>query len=352
MIIRIDSATAQRMDAVSGDANLSAFFARQLEYVESELRTVDYGPRKATKLIPAESKGGDNKWYTWRLFDRVGSWKFGSSNMEDVPMVDVFGAELPVPIRMIAGGYKYNIQELLAGRQAAANRPNDPSIQIDVQRARACFDAYEMWIDNIAWFANATKPAWAGVGGIFYNPYVPTVACVAGVTESNTKIHWFNSAGVRQKHQVDILTDLDNLLKAIRVQSMDNYQADTVVMPIQHFNMLSTTPMSTQYPLTTILKFWLGNHPEITTVETLVNALNVPAGGVLTSATDVIWAYRKSPDILKLELPRMFTQLPVQERGFNYIVPCWATIAGVIVYKPLAMAFLTGTSTNGVSDNT
>jgi hypothetical protein len=343
--------TKAKLDAVAPNTNLGDYFARQLEYVESELRTVEYGPMKARNLIPFTSVAGDNKWYTWRLFDRVGSWRFGSSDMEDVPMVDIFGAELPIPIRMIAGGYKYNVQELLAAKQAASNRPNDPSIQIDVQRAKACFDAYEQWIDNTAWFGDYTKAKWAGVGGILYNPYMPTIAAAAGVTNSNTKIHWFSSAGVRQKEQMDILTDLNNLLTYIRTNSMDRYQADTLVLPIKHHAMLTSTPMSTSYPNKTIMQFFLENHPEITTIETVVAVNNVPAGGVLSSATDVIWAYKKSNDVLKMENPRMFTQMPVQERGFNYIIPCWATTAGVIVYKPLAMAFLTTTSANGISDN-
>jgi len=49
-----------------------------------------------------------------------------------------------------------------------------------------------------------------------------------------------------------------------------------------------------------------------------------------------------------LVLPRQFTMQPVQEVGFNFKIPCWATTAGVITKRPKAMCMLIGTSVNGL----
>jgi hypothetical protein len=335
----------QKLDAI--DSNLSIFFQRQLEFIESDLNFVEYGELKSFKHIPIESRGGDNLWYTWRLFDKVGKWKIGGDDADDVPEVNIMGAELPVPIRMLTGGFKYNVRELLAGKQAAANHPDQPSLQIEMQKAKACFEAYQQLIDTIAWFANPDSKAYAGLTGVFYNPYIGTVAAAAGVTNSNTKTTWFNSSGVLQKDPIDILRDMDNLLTSIKVATLDRYAADTVLMPIEHYNALVNTPLSAQYPLINIMQKFRENHPEVTMVDTLVNAKNVPAGGSLASATDVILGFKKDPDVVKIVLPRTYTMLPIQERGFNYIVPCYATTAGVITKKPKAMAMLTGTSVDG-----
>ena len=115
-------------------------------------------------------------------------------------------------------------------------------------------------------------------------------------------------------------------------------------MPIWHYNALVNTPLSSQYPLITIMQRFREDHPEITMVDTLVNAESVTAGGNISTASDIILAYKKDPDVCKLVLPRTYTMMPVQERGFNYIVPCYATTAGVITKKPKAMCMLTGTS--------
>ena len=333
----------QKLDSI--DSNLSVFFQRQLEFIESELNFVEYGELKSFKHIPIESRGGDNLWYTWRLFDRVGTWKIGSDDADDIPEVNIMGSELPVPIRMLTGGFKYNVRELLAGKQAAANHPDQPSMQIEMQKAKACFEAYQQLVDKSAWFANASSKAYAGLTGVFYNTYIGTVAATAGVTNSNTHTTWFGStAGVRIKDPIDILTDLDKLLTSIRVETLDRYAADTVLMPIEHYNMLVNTPLSAQYPLINIMQKFRENHPEVTMVDTLVNAKSVPAGGSISTASDIILAFKKDPDVCKLILPRTYTMLPIQERGFNYIVPCYSTTAGVITKKPKAMAMLTGTS--------
>ena len=330
------------VDAIDG--NLSIFFQRQLEFIESELTFVDYGELSSWKHIPIESKGGDNKWYTWRLFDRVGTWKIGGEDSDDVPEVNIMGAELPVPIRTITGGFKYNIQELLNGAQAARNS-NGPSILIEQQKATACMEAYQQLIDQICWFADPTKAIYAGLTGIFYNSYIPTFSVALGTTSGKTT--WFNGTGVAQKTADEILYDLNLVPIGIRVNTKNRYAADSVLFPILHFNYLATTRIP-DVTGKTILQFWLGTHPEITTIDVYLPGDSVPAGGNLATATDVIFFYKKTPDVLKLTIPKQFTMQPVQERGFNYIVPCWATTAGVITKRPKAMGMLIGSSVGGI----
>lgn len=354
-IVRYDGKVAEvrGIDFIGGhvakldgiNSNLSVFFQRQLEYIESELNFVEYGDLKSWKHVPIESKGGDNLWYTWRLFDKVGKWKISSDDADDIPEVNIMGAELPVPIRMLVGGFKYNVRELLAGKQAASNNPNAPSLMVEQQKAIACQEAYQQFIDQLCWFANPAAPAYAGLTGLFYNPYISTVAAATGGTSS--KIAWFNTTGGLWKTPDEVLIDLNALLTLIRVNTLDRYAADTILMPIEHFNMLATTRVGTNSDIT-ILKFFLGTHPEITTIDTLVPAKSVPAGGNISTATDIILAYKKDPKVVKVVLPRQYTMMPIQERGFNYIVPCYATTAGVITQRPKAMAMLTGTSNGGV----
>ena len=336
---------APRLDGVND--GLSVFFQRQLEYIESELRFVEYGELKSWKHMPIESRGGDNLYYTYRLYDKVGKWKIGAQENDDVPSIDINGAELQTPIRPLMGGFKYNVQELLAGQQARSNYPNAPSVMIEQQKANATMVAYQQIIDDICWKANPADQNYAGLTGFFYNTNIPTVASAVGGTSGKTT--WFNGSGTPQKTFDEVIIDLNNLINSVRINTLDVHAVDTLLMPIKHFTYLANTPTNFGgFMGLTILKFFLMNHPEITSVDTLVPATNVAAGGSIATATDLIVAYKKNPDILKLEIPRTFTMLPIQERGFNYIVPCWATTAGLIVRRPLACAMLTGSSVNGL----
>ena len=351
MATRLDYIGQYKAKLDSVNDGLSVFFQRQLEFIESELRYVEYAELKSWKHLPVDSRGGDNLVYTYRMYDKSGKWKIGAQDTDDVPNIEISGGEVSTPIRPLLGGFKYNVQELLAGKQAAGNYPNAPSIMIEQQKAQACQLAYQQIVDNIAWLANPSDKNFAGLTGVFYNPNIPTVAAATGGTSS--KVSWFNASGVPQKTFDEVIIDLNNLVNKIPINTLDLYRADTILMPIKHYTYLASTPTNYGGMMgMTILKFFLMNHPEITTIDTLVPASGVTGGatgyGNLTATTDVILAYKKDPNVAILEVPRQFTLQPIQERGFNYIVPCWATCAGVIVRRPLAFAMLTGTSVNGI----
>ena len=71
----------------------------------------------------------------------------------------------------------------------------------------------------------------------------------------------------------------------------------------------------------------------------LANHAAIVGGG---DSTNIMIAYEKNSDIFTLELPVPFRQLPAQERGLEFVVPCFGRIGGVIIYKPLAMKILEG----------
>jgi hypothetical protein len=335
------------LDAI--DANLSVFFQRQLEYFESEIQFIQYGELKARKHIPFTARAGDNKVYTWRMFDKVGSWRYGSDENKDINEVNVMGGEVSTPIRIIEGGFKYNIQELLAGKQAATNYPNAPSILIEQQKQLACLEAYNQLIEKIAWFADPTDPSYCGHSGVFYNPYMPTVDAILGSTSGKYK--WFGPTGGLVKTGPEIVRDLNLLCTTIRTATIDIYQGDTLLMPIPHYNAMTTNPYSELWPNKTIMQFFLDAHPEIKWIDTLVPAQNVAAGGNISTTSDVILLYKKDPDVFKFEAPRPFTQLPIQEVGYNFLIPCWATVAGIIMKRPKACCMLLGTGIDGVGSN-
>ena len=90
---------------------------------------------------------------------------------------------------------------------------------------------------------------------------------------------------------------------------------------------------------TTVLEYFLQNSPFIKTVEwsNELSAAQLAANGITTFTGDIMIAYNRSPDKLTFEMVSPFKQLPVQERGLEYVVPCHSKVGGVLVYYPLSM---------------
>jgi hypothetical protein len=53
-------------------------------------------------------------------------------------------------------------------------------------------------------------------------------------------------------------------------------------------------------------------------------------------------AYLRNPEVLELEIPQDFEQFAPERRNLEFIVNCHARCGGVLVYQPLAMAFMDG----------
>jgi hypothetical protein len=111
---------------------------------------------------------------------------------------------------------------------------------------------------------------------------------------------------------------------------------DTVILPIEQYTLIASTPRSSTSD-TTILDYFIQNNPFINSVE-WANELK----GAFTGGADGFIVYRKDPDAIEFEMPVTFEQLPVQERGLEYVVNCHSRIAGTIVRYPLSQRFAYG----------
>ena len=53
-------------------------------------------------------------------------------------------------------------------------------------------------------------------------------------------------------------------------------------------------------------------------------------------------SYKKDPEVLTLEIPQEYEEMPPQAKNLQFHVPVHARIGGVIVYYPIAMAYMDG----------
>lgn len=308
------------------DANESAFFARELEFVKAKTFDVKYPNLKAVILIPVSTEAGPGaETITYQQFNQAGIAKIIANYADDLPRADVFGKEFTSNVRGIGASYGYSVQEVRAANMAG--RP------LTAKKAIAARKANDQAVNRIGWFGDATH----GLLGFLNQPNVPAAIVPAGTTSGN--VPWI---GATPKNPAEILQDMNDSVTRIISITLGVENPNTMLLPIDQQRKIATTRLDSGTD-TTILEFFLRNNPQIQMVE-WVNELKavspLPSGG--GGPADIGITYERSTEVLSFEIPQPFEQFPAQERGLEFLVPVHSRCGGVIVYQPLAIDIFEG----------
>jgi hypothetical protein len=329
MPIKLDQAAKDRLDAlipVTGrqdavTANTSVFFARELESIESTIYEFKKRELKYREYIPVSNRdnpGAEN--ITYHMFDQVGMAIVIANYANDVPRADVFGKEFTQKVKGLGLKVGYNIQEIRAATMA-----NTPLETLKASAHRRGFREKE---SQIAWNGDSAS----GLVGLLDNPNLPTLAALAGVTTST--IPWAT------KNADEIITDIGLIVAKVKEQSKGIQVADTLLLPIPQLTRIATLPRSVNSD-TTVLQFVL-NNPEAFGI-TKIDSLSTELTNAFTGGTeDGAILYERTSENLELRIPLEMQLLPVEVKGFEFIINGESRIGGVVVRYPLAFVTLTG----------
>jgi len=299
------------------DANESAFFKRQLEYIKTRTYDTKFKQLKAYQLIPISTEapaGADT--ITFQKYTNVGFAKIIADYSQDLPRADVYGEEETIKVRTIGSSYGYNVKEIRRAQMAGTN--------LNDRRANSARRAVDSKINAIAFSGDSNY----NISGLISYP---------GITEYTLPADGTGSSKLWSTKTPDqIVRDLSNLTMT-PVDLTNGVEApDTLILPIAKYNYIANTRM-TDGDSKTILRFFLDNNPYIKKVEWVTELKGAGVG-----ATDRMMVYPNDPNTLTLEIPLMFEQLPEQWKGLEAVVPCEAETAGILVYYPLAIAYADG----------
>lgn len=295
------------------DADESIFFARELEFVKTKTFDILFPELKARDLIPVSFEAGPGaESITYQQFNQVGLAKIISNYADDLPRADVAGKEFTSPIKSLATSYGWNLQEIRAAQMAGRPLPQ--------RKANSARRANMTLENSIAWFGDADS----GLQGFLSNPNVNTVVLPADGAGASKKF--------ADKTPDQILRDLNSMATAIHSVSNGVEFPDTLLLPITQYNLIFTTPRAANSDKS-IGQWFLENSPHINNVDWLTEIKDSGPAGVSQMV-----AYRRNPDKVTLEIPQDFEQMPVQERGLEFIVPVHQRCGGVIIYYPLSIA--------------
>jgi hypothetical protein len=303
-------------NVVNLDAGESIFFARELQHIKAKTYDVEYPELRARQLIPVSMEAGEGaQFIVYRQYDMVGQAKIVANYSRDLPRVDLRAKEFIANIRSIGDSYGYSLQDIRSARTAG--------IPLDQRKANAAKRASYQLEDAIALSGDTDN----NLGGFISHPNLTDVAAPNGTSGHSD---W------ARKTNTEILADLNTLATTAPVATLDIEQPDTIIMPLAQYSQISTLQMPNIDK--TVKQFFLENNLYIKNIEVWTKFTGAGAGG-----TDLAMSYKKSPEKVTLEVPVDFEQMPVQEIGLEYEVPCHMRCGGVIWYYPLS-----GTKMHGV----
>jgi hypothetical protein len=295
------------------DSNESMFLQRQLDYIKQQTYDIKYAELKARKLIPVSSEadpGAERIFY--RQYDQSGIAKIISNYADDLPDADVSGKEYYATVKTLGSSYKYNLQEMRAATYG--------NVPLEQRRANAARRAIAQKENRLAFFGDVKS----GLVGLIGAPNVTSVTIPNDGT--GTSKLWTT------KTPDQILRDMNLVANTVVSTSLGVEIPDTLLLPLAQYNYVASTARSANSD-TTILNYFLQNNPYVKQVE-WVNELYHA-----TTTIDRMYAYRRSPEVLTLEIPSDFEQLEMQIRNLVYKIPCIERFGGVLIYYPLAIAY-------------
>jgi hypothetical protein len=296
------------------DANESAFFKRELEYIKQKTYDAKYKELKGIKLIPisAEANTGATE-ITWRKFYGIGYAKIISDYATDFPRVDTYGEEATVKIKGIGDSYGYSIQEI---RQSQFSGK-----RLDQRRADFARRGMDEKINTIA----LSGDTGSGLLGLINYPGISSYTVPAtGINSAKT---WAS------KTPDQIIADIVGLVNAVVVTTNGRELPDTLLLPLAQYNDIATRRVSIASD-TTVMEYVLKTSPYLENIDWLVE---LSGAGVLGANRAMVLC--RDENHLTLEIPQPFEQFDPQLRGMTYEIPCHARCAGIIVYYPQSIAF-------------
>jgi len=297
------------------DAQLAPFFARELEHIFSQSYDVVYPELKMAngQVVDIDTSvptGAES--YTYYQFDQTGVAKLiNSYASKDLPRVNIKGQKFNANIESIGASYGWNIQDIRNARMAG--RPLETSL---ASAARRTHD--QQW--NTIGLFGADE---ADLAGFLNHPNITVSDAPVGAGASTL---W------SLKTPDEILADVSDAINSIVDLTNGVESANMVLMPVEQFTLISTTPRSSTSD-TTILEFLRRVHPGVT-FDWLNEIASAKSGGELSD--DALIAYRKQVDKVALVIPQPYEQFPVQDDGMEFNVPTHSRIGGIRFTYPLS----------------
>lgn len=301
------------------DSQTLAFFARELEFVYSEVEREEYAdlPMANGDIIPVDTSLPDGaETFKYYLYGAVGVARFMNGySSGSLPLVTIKGAAVPGNVETFANGYAYSTRD--------ARNAQFTGMPLEAELAFAARRAHEELLQRVGLWGRADL----GLPGLLNHPNI--IRSTPGTSAGAGDDTWPN------KTADEIIADVVTAIDTVDEVTFGKEKVNAVRMSRERYNLIRTYRMGAGDGTLTILKYLQEMYPDVTFgVLDELNASN--SDGNLDAGTHSLFAYtagnkRKA----SLVVPMMFRQYTVQQEGLMFKVPCESSTGGVKMKSPL-----------------
>ncbi len=318
----VDSEARGIKRGVKFDAGETMVFTRMLEHVQADVVEQDFPELQYRNLIPLDGSvnaGADT--FKWRREFISGKARWGANGADDAPLVTATFKEEYTAIKEIVIAHQYTVTELLGAQMAG--------VQLSSRLAVDAREAVERFADRVAALGDDTR----GIGGLLkgVDKYGVDLQTQSGDGYTGS----FNDSGATG---ATMLADLHKFAMSLWINSKQTASAKRLIIDTASYARIATTPTSDTHPDKTVLQSFLESSPTVKEV--------VPwiwADGADADNDGPRWvAYDPSLSVLRLIFPVEYRALPPQAVNYMIKIPGFARFGGVVIEKPLGVAYLDG----------
>lgn len=302
------------------------FVTSQTSYIEQQVVEIQYPDIQYPNIIPIDTSA--NEWaksVTYFSMNKVGVAGWFHHFAKDIHVADVERQKFEIGVEMADIGYRWSLEEI--GQALMI-----PGMNLSADRAAAARRAYEEFVDRVVILGDTDK----NFSGVVDFP---------GVSTSVASVHVGPPTGTgwEIKTADEILTDVNDALTGMYVDSLQVELADTLLLPIRALTLIATKRLNDLSSMT-ILQFLQQNNVysfqtgRPLTIRGLRGLETVGAGD-----TGRMIAYRRDPQVLKMHIPMTHRFLPVWQTGpLVFDVPGIFRLGGLEIRRPGAVRYVDG----------
>lgn len=275
---------------------LTQLLNRQYEQAYPQTGVLELFP-VTTELSPV------TKNFEWLEFDGVTSAKIIADYTDDLPTVEAMASEKTGKVFRLGNAWFISIDEIKAG-QALGSSLSD-------RKASLAREGHETLVNDLVFKGSAPH----NIVSVFNQPNINRLASESWTTPEIA------------------FSELQDLIETIEDVTLGRHHVTNIVIPPSKRRLLTQKmPDVTE----SYLAWFKENYPNVT-ITAIAELEDIDGAG-----TKGVLAYEKDPMNMSIEIPERFNMLPMQPKDLHFKVPCTSKCTGLIVYRPLTIAILSG----------
>lgn len=301
--LRLMGVEGKKMDATG------IWTVNQMKQLLSRQYEAMYPETSALALFPVTTEIADTTTtFEYLTFDGVGMAKIIADYTDDLPLVEAMSSLESGKVYRLGNAWQISIDEIKVGQ--AMNR------SLSDRKATIARQAHEALVNHLVF--KGSKPH--KIVSVFDNPNIPKTVLTTA---------WGTDAAAAEK----ACDDLSDLIAGVETRTNGLHKVTDIVIPPSKRKLLSKRmPETTQSYLD-----WFRSQNAGVNITSISELEDIDGAG-----TKAVLVYEKDPMNMSIEIPEAFNMLPMQPKHLHFDVPCTSKCTGLLVYRPLTLAMLTG----------